>query len=398
MLIPLLFALQVTATNGGASSIAVRTATAVQRIPVVSESAGPMLRPQSLAPLLPLVITTDAPGRYRLTVSGITFTLEVGVATTTIAGQVRPLVTAPIERDHQLLVPLQLVSEVLPAYVPNVRWDAPNRQLVIFTPTAAAKNTTVGTAKFGDTKRQARLVVVDAGHGGPDNGMTGPLNAPISIYEKDVTLAVAKRLGLELKARGLRVLYTRTTDTLIALSDRGRIANQAGGDLFISVHVNAASLSWRDPAAGRGFETYFLAEAKTEDARRVEEMENESVRFETGTKVSKDDALSYILSDMKQNEHLRESSELAELVQEHLASMHPGPNRGVKQAGFRVLVTAFMPAVLVEIGFGTNAAEASYLNDRRNQAAIASTIADAAAEYLKRYERRVGGGTGRDER
>ena len=123
-------------------------------------------------------------------------------------------------------------------------------------------------------------------------------------------------------------------------------------------------------------------------------MENQSARFETGASVPKDDALSYILSDMKQNEHLRESSDLAELVQEHLASMHPGPNRGVKQAGFRVLVTAFMPAVLVEIGFGTNAAEAKYLTDRRHQAEIASAIADAAAEYLRRYERRMGtGGT-----
>jgi N-acetylmuramoyl-L-alanine amidase len=224
--------------------------------------------------------------------------------------------------------------------------------------------------------------------------MTGPIGAPISIYEKDVTLAVARKLGAELTARGVRVVYTRTTDTLIALSDRGRIANQAGGDIFISVHVNAANLGWKEPAAARGFETYFLAEAKTEDARRVEQMENESVRFETGAKVSKDDALSYILSDMKQNEHLRESSELAELVEQRLAGMHPGPDRGVKQAGFRVLVTAFMPAVLVEIGFGTNAAEAAYLNDPRRQAAIASVIADAAQEYLRRYERRVGGGAG----
>jgi N-acetylmuramoyl-L-alanine amidase len=157
-------------------------------------------------------------------------------------------------------------------------------------------------------------------------------------------------------------------------------------------------MDWKDPAAGRGFETYFLAEAQTEDARRVEDMENQSVRFETDAKVSKDDALSYILSDMKQNEHLRESSELAELVQKHLAEMHPGPNRGVKQAGFRVLVTAFMPAVLVEIGFGTNVSEAAYLNDPNRQVAIASALADAAAEYLKRYERRVGGGVERDER
>ena len=385
MLAPLLLALQVAAAGAGPASIAVRTATTVQRVALVGEPTAPMLRPQQLAPLLPVVVTREAPGHYHLLVSGIAFGLEVGVATVTIGGEIRPLVAAPVERYGQLLVPLQLLSEVLPAHVSNLRWNAAARELVILSPASG-------------TKRSPRLVVVDAGHGGPDNGMTGPLGAPISIYEKDVTLAVAKRLGMELKGRGLRVLFTRTTDTLIALSDRGRIANQAGGDLFISIHVNAASMDWKDPAAGRGFETYFLSEARTEDARRVEQMENQSVRFETGTNVPKDDALSYILSDMKQNEHLRESSDLAELVQEHLASMHPGPNRGVKQAGFRVLVTAFMPAVLVEIGFGTNAAEAAYLNDRRHQAEIASAIADAASEYLRRYERRMGTGEGRDER
>jgi N-acetylmuramoyl-L-alanine amidase len=383
MLIPLL-ALQLSAA-ANVSTITVRNGHASQQVPLVSEAAVPMLRPQWLAPLLPISVLGDAPGHYRLLVSGVAFDVETGVASTTVAGQVRPLAAAPIERDHQLLIPLQMVSEVLPTYVNNLRWDAAARQLIIFSRIAAPK-------------APARLVVVDAGHGGPDNGMTGPLGAPISIYEKDVTLSVAMKLGVQLKSRGLRVVYTRTTDTLIALSDRGRIANQAGGDLFISVHVNAASLDWRDPAAGRGYETYFLAEAKTEDARRVEAMENESVRFETNATVSKDDALNYILSDMKQNEHLRESSELAELVQRHLSTMHPGPNRGVKQAGFRVLVTAFMPAVLVEIGFGTNASEAAYLNNQRNETAIASAIADAAAEYLRRYERRVGGGAGRDER
>ena len=239
MLAPLLLALQVAASAPGASSMAIRAATSVQRVALVGEATAPMLRPQSLAPLLPVVVTQEAPGRYHILVSGVAFGLEVGVATTTIAGQVTPLAAAPVERNGQLLVPLQLVSEVFPAYVNNLRWNAATHELVIFT-------------RVGNAKRQARLVVVDAGHGGPDNGMTGPLGAPISIYEKDVALAVAKRLGLELKSRGLRVLFTRTTDTLIALSDRGRIANQAGGDLFISVHVNAASLDWKDPAAGRG--------------------------------------------------------------------------------------------------------------------------------------------------
>jgi N-acetylmuramoyl-L-alanine amidase len=193
--------------------------------------------------------------------------------------------------------------------------------------------------------------------------------------------------------RGIDVVYTRTTDTLIDLSDRGRIANNAGGALFISIHVNAASPTWKDPAAARGFETYFLSDARTEDDLRVEEMENASVKFETVADLAKEDPLSFILSDMKQNEHLRESSDLAATIQQALAGMHPGPSRGVKQAGFRVLVTSFMPSVLVEIGFGTNPAEAVFLNDPSKQDAIAKTIADATVAYLKAYEKRVSGGS-----
>ena len=127
----------------------------------------------------------------------------------------------------------------------------------------------------------------------------------------------------------------------------------------------------REPRTGRirrrarGFETYFLSEAKTEDARRVERMENEVVRFETSASSREGDPLSFIMNDMAQNEHLRESSELAAMIQRQLGTMHPGPSRGVKQAGFRVLVTAFMPAVLVEIGFGTNAEEARFITDPR---------------------------------
>jgi N-acetylmuramoyl-L-alanine amidase len=224
--------------------------------------------------------------------------------------------------------------------------------------------------------------------------MSGPIDGSFTIHEKDITLSIARRVGRRLRAEGVAVVYTRTADTLIALSDRGRIANEAGGDLFVSIHVNAPSPAWKSPAAARGFETYFLAEAKTEDARRVEQMENEVVRFETPRAAQKGDALSFIVTDMLQNEHLRESSELAELVQRHLAATHPGPSRGVKQAGFRVLVTAFMPSVLVEVGFGTNAAEARYLASEKGQEQIAAAIAAATVEYLGRYERRVSGSGG----
>ena len=264
---------------------------------------------------------------------------------------------------------------------------------------AAASPRAHGVSRNGAEEASGRAagkaawrVVVDAGHGGPDNGMTGPIGGGPKLYEKNVTLQVAFRVGDALRARGVQVVYTRTSDTLIALSDRGHIANRASGDLFLSIHVNAANPTWKDPGAARGFETYFLAEARTEDARRVEQMENESVRFETGSVVSADDPLSFILSDMQQNEHLRESSDLADLIQQRLGRIHPGPSRGVKQAGFRVLVTAFMPAVLVEIGFGTNRADARFVTSPASQGIIAGAIADATIDYLNRYRRRVSGG------
>ncbi len=100
--------------------------------------------------------------------------------------------------------------------------------------------------------RARPIVVVDAGHGGPDRGMSGPIGSGgTRIREKDITLAVSKKLGQALVRRQIDVVYTRTSDTLIDLSDRGSIANKAGGALFISIHVNAASPSWRNPAASR---------------------------------------------------------------------------------------------------------------------------------------------------
>ncbi|MFI5231563.1 MAG: N-acetylmuramoyl-L-alanine amidase [Gemmatimonadales bacterium] len=254
-------------------------------------------------------------------------------------------------------------------------------------PRAAAQQ----SAARVEQRPRRRLVVVDAGHGGPDAGMHGPIGRRTTLYEKDITLAVAKRLARELESRGVSVLMTRTTDTLIALGDRGKIANAAKGDLFISIHVNAANPNWKDPGAARGFETYFLAEAKTEDERRVAQMENEVVRFERNADPADESGLGFILKDMAQNEQLRESSDLAATIQSHLRRIHPGPSRGVKQAGFMVLVTAFMPSVLVEIGFGTNPAEAAYISGDSGQRAIAGAVADAAMEYLAHYERRVSG-------
>lgn len=387
------------------------------RVPVVDGESGPVVRIDQLAPVVPVSVSRDSAGGFALTVGGVVLRIQAGIPAVRVGDDAYVMPGAPESRDGRLYVPLAFATGMLPQLVPNLRWDDGQRQLVAFskiasaTPTAPAptasrpvrsrvapespRQATIDAAAAAvhraPGKREQRIVVVDAGHGGPDNGMTGPLGGPTTLYEKNVTLAVAKKLGAALQRRGVSVVYTRTTDTLIALSDRGAIANKAGGDLFISIHVNAANPNWRDPGGSRGFETYFLSEARTEDARRVEKMENDAVRYEGAPVADRDDPLSFILSDMMQNEHLRESSELADVIQNRLKTMHPGPSRGVKQAGFRVLVTAYMPAVLVEIGFGTNPQEAAFLMDPAKQQRIADAIAQAAVEYLRGYERRVGG-------
>jgi N-acetylmuramoyl-L-alanine amidase len=124
-------------------------------------------------------------------------------------------------------------------------------------------------------------------------------------------------------------------------------------------------------------------------------MENEAVRFETGAEAESGDPLSFIINDMAQNEHLRESSDLASIIQGRLGKVEPGPSRGVKQAGFIVLTTAYMPAVLVEIGFGTNPGDATFMKTPAHQRELADAIADAAVEYLEHYERRLAGGSSR---
>jgi len=412
MIAAALFALQLaaSATAGSSGTLTARNATKSVAVPVIASEAGSMAQLDAIKPIVPTDIRKNGDGRYVALVGETKFEFDLKFAAVRVGADLIQLTERPVVRDNKLFVPVQFLSSIIPAYVVNASWDANDRAIVMFSMVQSKPAPPRAVSSRSEDREQPtrsapvsappprrsgarRTVIVDAGHGGPDNGMTGPINGGPKLYEKSITLAVAMRLGQALQARGVDVVYTRTTDTLIALSDRGRIANRAGGDLFISVHVNAASPTWRDPAAARGFETYFLAEAKTEDARRVEHMENEAVQYEDApSNLGKNDPLSFIFSDMIQNEHLRESSDLADVIQRRLGRIHPGPSRGVKQAGFRVLVTAYMPAVLVEIGFGTNAREAAFLQSTDKQSTIANAIADAAMEYLQRYDRRVTGG------
>lgn len=382
---------------------------------IAHPNGGLALRADALAEGLggQLVRDAERPGRYRLEVGAVGVDIEQGSALVVVADDTLPLSGEVFRQGGLLYVPLAFAADLLPRLGTGVMYDAEKREVRRFAPVVASRRApaprTVPSAAAANTNVRAdpdrtavrvpetrttnrqRVVVVDAGHGGPDNGMSGPVGSAAKVYEKNITLAVSRQLRRALEERGVKVIMTRTTDTLIALSDRGKIANEAKGDLFVSIHVNAANPRWQNPGGARGFETYFLAEAKTEDERRVAAMENEAVRFETSVDVNRDDPLGFIMRDMAQNEHLRESARLAQLVQAGMRQVHPGPNRGVKQAGFRVLVTAFMPAVLVEIGFGTNRSEAAYMTAPERQEELAERLADAIVRYLAEYERKVNG-------
>ena len=409
-MIAFLLALQIAGAAPSApipTFIIIRDGAAATSVPVTINAGEPSVRADVLMRAMKGALITGTNLHYTLVLPRVRLDLIDGIPfakldTMTVATR------APQVGGGQLYLPFQFVSEVIPRYVGGYFYDVAQGELRTFVrPTATAKTapvrppvaskpsapptsrptSTVPTSK----PAQRKLVVIDAGHGGPDNGMTGPIGTTPWFVEKDVTLSVAKKLSTVLRARGVDVLMTRTTDTLIALADRGKIANSNHGDVFISVHVNAPGYNTAAAARERGFETYFLAEAKTEGERRVQDMENESVKFETGANAAKGDPLSFIITDMAQNEHLRESSDLAQTIQNGLIEVHPGPNRGVQQANFAVLRGSYMPAVLIEIGFGSNQSEATYLSDDANQRALARNIAESVIAYLAHYESRIGG-------
>jgi len=224
-------------------------------------------------------------------------------------------------------------------------------------------------------------VVIDAGHGGEDEGARGARG----LVEKELVLDVSRRLRALLRAEKLRVVMTRDDDRFVPLEERFEIANDARGDLFISIHANAT----RD-AAVRGVETFFLAiDASDEEALRVAARENEA--FGATTELPRMiDPLSAILGDLIEADYLKESNEFARLVQRGLAGGGSHHSRGVKQAPFVVLQGVQMPSSLIEIGFVTNPDEEQRLRSARNRDAVAAAVAAAVVEFGRRFDARRG--------
>jgi N-acetylmuramoyl-L-alanine amidase len=218
-----------------------------------------------------------------------------------------------------------------------------------------------------------RTIVVDAGHGGEEEGARGP----DGTLEKNVTLGVARRLKAALEARlGVRVILTRDADTTVGLDERAALANNNKADLFVSLHANASVRS-----SASGAEVFYLSlEEYGDQAQRAARGETEALPVFGGG--SRD--IEVILWEMAQVRYIEQSAALAQAIEGALRERVPMSPRAIQQAPFRVLVGANMPAVLVEMGFITNAEQERQLASDAFQSSIVQALVDSIIRYRDR--------------
>lgn len=229
-------------------------------------------------------------------------------------------------------------------------------------------------------------LVIDPGHGGTDMGASGK-----KAHEKDITLAVAKRLRDKVQAeygKEVNVVLTRQGDATLALQDRADVANGEQGDLFISIHVNSVGKKTRGRDKVAGCEVYTCGLHKTDSNLEVAMMENAVMELEPDYSVTyqgfdPDSDESYIIFELSQSAHLRQSVEFAGLAYDRLVSKAGRVGKGVKQAGFWVLWATSMPAVLVELDFICNPESERFLTSAKGQEKCAQALFEAFCEYYE---------------
>ena len=220
------------------------------------------------------------------------------------------------------------------------------------------------------------VVVLDAGHGGKDPGNLGN-----GYMEKIIALKIALEAGALLSSyQDIKVIYTRDSDDFVALTQRGAIANKAKADIFISIHCDSHTSN----AFGAG--TFVLGLHANKQNFAVAKKENSAIYLEENfeeryAQYDINSPESVIGFTIMQEEFLDKSIQLAKSMQDRFAKGLKRNDRKVKQAGFIVLHQTFMPSVLVETGFLTNANEGAYLNSKKGQSEMAAAIAEAVLEY-----------------
>jgi N-acetylmuramoyl-L-alanine amidase len=288
-------------------------------------------------------------------------------------------------RSGRVLLPLDGATYIAHSFNPDVSLERKNDRLVIRRDSGRSAPDKKESPYLAGTKDRISFIVIDPGHGGRDPGAVGKGG----VREKDITLKVARLVEKKIRSSfpALRVVITRTDDRFVELSRRADIANRQlskkENGIFLSIHVNS-SLSGKVS----GSETFFLSQNPTnEDARNTAALENNVIILEEKSKQKKDfDDVDYIEAMMITTQIQKESAALAGAIQSGLAknSTEFGA-RGVKKADFFVLRGALMPAALVEIGYISNAKEASSLQKEGHQKEIADGVAGGVELFISRY-------------
>ena len=244
----------------------------------------------------------------------------------------------------------------------------------------------VGAQAPAKDRASVRTIVIDAGHGGKDPG---------TVYrqyrEKDITLKVALLLGgmIEKNLPDVKVIYTRKTDVYVELARRGDIANKAGADLFLSIHVDAATNS-----SAAGCSTFVMGMSKVQANLDVAMRENDVISFEEDYRVKYEgyepgSTESFIIFSLMQHAYIDQSMTFAEIVQKHYVQNKTAVDRGARQAPYLVLWKTAMPSVLTELGFMSNARDRAFLVSEAGQRKVARSLFNAFSEYKSRVEGRT---------
>ncbi len=235
--------------------------------------------------------------------------------------------------------------------------------------------------QFTASAQDRFTVVLDAGHGGKDPGKHVK-----RFNEKDIALNVVLLVGNKLKKnKNVKVVYTRDKDIFIGLKERGKIANDAEANLFVSVHCNAHHTQ------ASGTETYVLGLHANKQNFEVAKQENAVIFLEDNYKekyagFDPNSPEAVIGLTLMQEEYLDESLLVASYIQDNFTKKLKRIDRGVKQAGFAVLHQTYMPSVLIETGFITNQKEGAFIGSKSGQEKISTAIYDAIMDYKKHLD------------
>ncbi len=243
------------------------------------------------------------------------------------------------------------------------------------------------TALMSIAQNDVFTVVIDPGHGGKDSGCVGT-----TAKEKDIVLDVANRLRDKIEStynKKVKVVMTRSNDTFVTLKKRAEIANAAKGDLFISIHVNSVAKATKGRCTVEGASVYTCGLHRSQDNLQVAMRENAVMELENDytTKYKGFDpssSESYIMFELSQNQHQKQSIQFAKEALSHLVSDAQRTSKGVRQAGFWVLWSTSMPSVLVELDYLCNPTQEKFLNSSKGKEKCASALFEAFKKYYER--------------